>query len=67
MWLPIALNVAIVASTILVQGPAHNTLARDGYSESVVRKIIATSWARTAAWSVNGLVMLWMTALVANT
>ena len=67
VWLPISLNVAIVASTVLVQGPAHNALARDGYSESVVRKIITTNWARTVAWTANGLVLLWMTALVANT
>lgn len=57
----VALNAAILISTIFIQGPAHNALARDGYSENLVRKIILTNWLRTAAWTIGGILLLWMT------
>lgn len=44
-WTVVALNAAILTSTVLVQGPAHNTLARDGYDDALVSKIIATNLA----------------------
>lgn len=64
LWLVNLLNAATLLSTIFVQGPAHNQLARDGYSEILIRKIITTNWLRTLAWTVNGLLLLWMTAMV---
>jgi hypothetical protein len=62
VWLIIALNVATLLSTIFVQGAAHTALAHDGYSEILIQRIITTNWIRTAAWTVNGLLLLWMTA-----
>ncbi len=64
VWLVIALNAATLLSTVFVQGPAHNALARDGYSETLIRRVITTNWLRTAAWTINGLLLLWMTAMV---
>lgn len=64
VWLVIALNAAILLSTIFVQGKAHNQLARDGYSEVLIQKIIATNWLRTVAWTINGLLLLWMSVMV---
>lgn len=60
-------NLVILLSTISVQGKAHNALARDGYSESLVQKIIHTNWIRTAAWTINGLLLIWMTAMAIDT
>ena len=64
VWLVNALNAATLLSTFFVQGPAHNALARDDYSEILIRRIITTNWLRTVAWTVNGLLLLWMTAMV---
>jgi len=64
VWVVIVLNAAILLSTILAQGPAHNALARDGYSEALIQRIITTNWLRTVAWTINGVLLLWMTAIV---
>lgn len=64
VWTLVAINAAILLSTVFVQGPAHNCLARDGYSENLIRRIITTNWLRTVAWTINGLLLLWMTASV---
>jgi hypothetical protein len=64
LWLVNLLNAATLLSTIFVQGPAHNQLARGGYSEILIRKIITTNWLRTIAWTVNGLLLLWVTAMM---
>ncbi len=56
-------NVVILLSTVLVQGKAHSALARDGYSESLIQRIIATNWIRTVAWTINGLLLIGMTAM----
>jgi hypothetical protein len=56
-------NVVILLSTVLVQGKAHSALARNGYSESLIQRIIATNWIRTVAWTINGLLLIWMTAM----
>jgi hypothetical protein len=66
VWLVIAMNAVIAVSTVLVQGPAHAVLARGGYSASIVRKVLATNWLRTAAWTANGALLTWMTALTMN-
>lgn len=64
VWLVNSLNAATLLSTIFVQGKAHNALALDGYSEILIRRVITTNWLRTAAWTINGLLLLWMTAMV---
>jgi hypothetical protein len=66
VWLVIALNAVTAVSTALVQGPAHSVLARDGYSAPIVRKVLSTNWLRTAAWTANGALLTWMTALTMN-
>jgi hypothetical protein len=64
VWLVNAANAATLLSTIFVQGKAHQALADDGYSEILIQRIITTNWIRTAAWTINGLLLLWMTATV---
>jgi hypothetical protein len=44
-------------STALVQIPLHNQLAL-GFDLSVHRKLVATNWWRTIAWSLRGVCLL---------
>ena len=65
-WLPWA-GVACVtvcwASTVAVQVPLHERLARDGYDLAVERRLVRTNWVRTVAWTLHGAVCGWMAAL----
>ncbi len=38
-------------STVLAQVPAHARLASGGFDASVCRRLVASNWLRTAAWS----------------
>lgn len=51
------------ASTVLLQVPQHAALAqaRDSQRE---RRLVATNWVRTVAWSARGAVVLVMLALL---
>jgi hypothetical protein len=52
-----ALLAAIWASTFLVQVPLHARLER-GFDLAAQRRLVATSWIRTVAWSARGLLAL---------
>ena len=58
----VLLNGCVMASTILVQGPAHRQLERHGFSTEIIGRITATNWIRTVAWSVNGALVFWLIA-----
>jgi hypothetical protein len=48
-------------STVLLQVPMHNLL-NEGYYAAAHKRLVATNWARTAAWSLRALlaaIMLW--------
>jgi hypothetical protein len=47
------------ASTWLVQVPCHDRLCRE-FDRVVHRRLVRSNWVRTAAWSLRGLVALWM-------
>lgn len=66
VWLVVASNAVTALSTALMQGPAHSALARHGYSAPIIRKVLATNWLRTAAWTANGALLICMTALTMN-
>jgi hypothetical protein len=40
-------------STFLLQVPCHRRLER-GYDEAAIRRLVATNWLRTAAWTLRG-------------
>ncbi len=56
-----ALLLVIVVSTILYQGRAHGRLAR-GFDPVVHATLVRSNWVRTAAWTILGLLDLWMLA-----
>ena len=55
------LVLAIWTSTFAVQVPLHGRLAR-GFDSVTHRRLVSTNWARTAGWSVRGVLALLMTA-----
>ncbi len=56
-WIGAALLVVVWASTFGLQVPAHRLLER-GFDEAAHRRLVATNWVRTAAWSLRSLVAL---------
>jgi hypothetical protein len=55
----LALLIAIWLSTMFLQVPCHEWLSR-GFDSVVHQRLVATNWLRTAAWSLRGLLVLWM-------
>jgi hypothetical protein len=63
-WSGLALIVLLWASTALLQVPCHRRLSA-GYDEGAHRRLVASNWLRTAAWSLRSLLvaaMLWVAA-----
>lgn len=59
----LALVGLIWASTALLQVPRHTALG-SGFDRAAWSGLVLTNWVRTAAWSVRGVLVLWMTARV---
>lgn len=58
-WLGLGLLAVVWLSTLLLQVPRHRELER-GFRPTAHRRLVATNWIRTAAWSARGLLLLWM-------
>jgi hypothetical protein len=58
-WLGVGLLAVIWLSTWLLQVPRHRDLSA-GFEASAYRRLVATNWIRTSAWSLRGLLLLWM-------
>lgn len=61
----LGLVVLIWASTALLQVPRHTTLGA-GFDRAAHGGLVITNWLRTAAWSVRGLLVLWMVARIVD-
>lgn len=59
------LLLVIWASTAFLQVPQHNRLAL-GFDTAAYRKLVATNWVRTTAWSLRGLLTAWLVWKVAR-
>ncbi len=55
----LALLAVIWLSTALVQVPCHSLLSK-GFDSIVHQRLVWTNWIRTAAWSLRGLLVLYM-------
>lgn len=64
-WLGLALVVAIWLSTFALQVPQHAALSRS-FDERAHRRLVATNWLRTIAWSMRGTLLIWMLALASS-
>jgi uncharacterized membrane protein len=56
-WLGLLLVAIIAVSTMTIHGPLHLRL-RGAPDERLMRRLIATNWIRTIAWSVRGVLAL---------
>lgn len=52
-----ALLTVVWGSTFLLQVPCHDRLAR-GFDAAVVRRLVASNWLRTAAWTARSAVAI---------
>jgi hypothetical protein len=59
-----AFGLALVAvnwlSTLFVQVPLHERLARDGHSAGAVTALVRGNWIRTGAWTARAILAAWM-------
>lgn len=62
-WLGCALVVLLWLATIFAQVPQHNILAQ-GFDETAYRSLVGSNWLRTVAWSLRGVLVLWMVGRV---
>ena len=56
-----ALVAVIWMSTFFLQVAQHNSL-RAGFTVRAHRRLVATNWVRTLAWSARGVLALWLLA-----
>ncbi|XZE43498.1 hypothetical protein SH467x_003062 [Pirellulaceae bacterium SH467] len=59
VWLGGVLLVTIWTSTFLLQMPYHERLAQ-GFDPVIHRRLVFTNWIRTGAWTLRGMLALWM-------
>jgi uncharacterized membrane protein len=62
-WLGIGLIALLWLSTAVIQVPQHNVLAF-GFDSTAHQTLVTSNWLRTIAWSLRGLLVLWMLARV---
>ena len=65
VWLGLGLVLLIWLSTAYLQVPQHSILSR-GFDPEAYRFLLKSNWLRTLAWSVRGILVLWMVAGVAG-
>ena len=60
-WIGAVLLAVVWLSTALLQVPRHTALGF-GFDAEAHRFLVLSNWTRTVAWSLRGLIVLWMTA-----
>jgi hypothetical protein len=60
-WIGAGLLVLIWISTGLVQAPLHGMLT-DGFDAQTHTWLVRSNWIRTVAWTLRGILALWMLA-----
>ena len=56
-WVGAGLVCVWAGSTAFVQVPLHGRLAAGGYCPALHRRLVASNWVRTAAWSARGVLV----------
>ena len=65
--LSLTLNLINLASSFIWQARLHGQLARIGYDEGLINKLIKTNWLRTIALFAQGLVAVYCTSIALET
>lgn len=63
LWVGAALVALLWVSTALVQVPLHTALS-ERFDPETHRRLVASNWVRTAAWSVRAGIAVWMAGLL---
>jgi len=58
-WAGLALAVGTWALTMLVAVPKHEALA-GGFDAATITELVTTNWLRTGAWTLRGVLLLWI-------
>jgi hypothetical protein len=66
IFLGVALVFAIWFSTACLQIPCHGALAKS-FDPVCHRRLVATNWFRTLAWTARGLLASWMVYVIMST
>ncbi len=61
IWVGVVLLAIVWFSTMLLQVPRHKSLG-SGFDDGAWKALVASNWVRTIAWSLRGLLALWMVA-----
>lgn len=61
-WVGMGLIFVLWISTLVLQVPCHWKLEQ-GWDEQAYRRLVATNWLRTAAWSARSVIAAWMLLL----
>jgi hypothetical protein len=64
-WLGIGLLSVIWLSTATLQMPCHERLSR-GFDPMVYRRLVASNWIRTAAWTIRGAIAFYLALRVSS-
>ncbi len=65
LWVGLALIIVIWLSTAVLQVPRHEILGA-GFDAVTHRGLVVTNWIRTVAWTLRGILILWIcTRLIA--
>jgi hypothetical protein len=62
----VLLNVAVLVSTAVWQGRLHGELALAGKSERAINLLVTTNWIRTAAFSIQAVLAIWIISRLLN-
>ena len=60
LWSGVFLMGVIWWSTVCLQVPCHQALAKEFHPE-IHQRLVFTNWLRTAAWTLRGSLVVWMT------
>ena len=60
-WVGIGLVALIWISTALLSVPEHSRL-QQGFDAAAVERLVRTNWIRTVAWTVRGVLVVWIAA-----
>ncbi len=63
LWFGLTLIAIIWLSTALLQVPRHEVLGA-GFEEITHRGLVVTNWIRTVAWTLRGMLVLWICARI---
>ena len=60
-WVGIGLVALIWIATALLSVPEHSRL-QQGFDAAAVERLVRTNWIRTIAWTVRGVLVVWIAA-----